>query len=516
MNVYVINKNGKPLMPCKPAKARKLLRDGKAKVVNRCPFTIKLQWDCEENVQEVTVGIDKGSRVTGFSCVANGRIVMSGEIHHRTDIKEKMDARRANRRARRTRKWYRPKRFKNRASSKRSGRLPPSIKANVFEVLRVVRKIPLPISLIVVEDVMVDIARLNNPSLHGTDYQESNRMDENLRIATLMRDGYQCTQCGKKNTRLDAHHIIWKEGGSKDTIENLITLCKGCHRKVHKGKLKLDVEGVSGFEDQIAQRTMQGKTYLYQQLSKQASLSKVFGYQTSAYRKALDLPKRHDVDAFCVASLGTGEVIREVRLASKRGSATALSTKRVREVSLGANTACATALSTDCFARLATLAKDENFYLVKFKPRQTRRQYHDLPQKGIGRVRYKVNLELEGFRKSDIVRVKGKWVKQINSIYTSGYLAFARVKGEPNAAKPKDCKLLQRGQTMVWEKAEYLFHVSGTGSWFPQIIPTLLKFGIELVYNLPSLDLWLMYRNSPQRVLAKLASRRSASTTSLP
>jgi len=48
--VYVKNKNGNPLMPCKPAKARKLLRDGKAKVVNRCPFTIKLQWDCEENM----------------------------------------------------------------------------------------------------------------------------------------------------------------------------------------------------------------------------------------------------------------------------------------------------------------------------------------------------------------------------------------------------------------------------------------------------------------------------------
>jgi len=144
MNVYVINKNGKPLMPCKPAKARKLLRDEKAKVVKRCPFTIQLLWDCEENVQEVTIGIDKGSSVTGFSCVGNGQILMSGEIHHRTDIKDKMDARRANRRNRRKRKWYRPKRFLNRASSKRSGRLPPSVKASAEEVIRVVRQVPLP------------------------------------------------------------------------------------------------------------------------------------------------------------------------------------------------------------------------------------------------------------------------------------------------------------------------------------------------------------------------------------
>ncbi|MBC8229235.1 HNH endonuclease, partial [bacterium] len=375
--VYVKNKNGKPLMPCKPAKARKLLRDKKAKVVNRCPFTIQLLWDCEENVQEVTVGIDKGSHITGFSCVANGEILISGEIHHRTDIKDKMDARRANRRNRRSRKWYRPKRFLNRASSKRSGRLPPSIKAQSEEVIRVVRKIPLPISHIVVEDIQVDIARLNNPHLHGADYQESNRLDENLRIATLMRDGYKCTQCGKKNMRLDAHHIIWKEHGGKDTIQNLITLCKSCHRKVHAGKLKLDVEGVSGFKDQIAQRTMQGKNYMYEILLHQAPLKKVFGYQTSAKRKSLGFKKSHSIDALCIATLETSEVISPNR---------------------------------------------DNFYRIKFRPRQTRRRYHDLPRKGVGRLLYQVNAELAGFRKGDIVSVKGKWVKQINSIYSNGYL----------------------------------------------------------------------------------------------
>lgn len=162
MNVYVINKNGNSLMPCKPAKARKLLRDKRAKVVNCCPFTIQLLWDCEENVQEVTVGIDKGSNVTGFSCIGNGKILMSGEIHHRTDIKDKMDARKANRRNRRNRKWYRKKRFLNRASSRRSGRLPPSIKANAEEIIRVVRQVSLPISHIIVEDVQVDVRRLSN------------------------------------------------------------------------------------------------------------------------------------------------------------------------------------------------------------------------------------------------------------------------------------------------------------------------------------------------------------------
>jgi len=86
---------------------------------------------------------------------------------------------------------------------------------------------------------------------------------------------------------------------------------------VHFGKLKLSLEGVSGFKDRIAQRTMQGKTCLYKALSKIADVKKVFGYQTSEYRKSLCLPKSHILDALCVATLRyaqgqaleTGEVI---------------------------------------------------------------------------------------------------------------------------------------------------------------------------------------------------------------
>jgi hypothetical protein len=60
--------------------------------------------------------------------------------------------------------------------------------------------------------------------------------------------------------------------------------------------------------------------------------------------------------------------------------------------------------------------------------------------------------ELAGFRKGDVVRVKGKYVKQVNSIYSDGRLAFKRVKGEPPSALPKDCQRLKRGRTILWEK----------------------------------------------------------------
>ena len=406
MLVFVINKNGNKLMPCKPAKARHLLEAGKARVVNREPFTIQLTWDCEENVQDVTLGIDKGSHYTGFSCVGNGKILMSGVINHRKDIKKKMDARRANRRSRRSRKWYRPPRFNNRASSKRSGRLPPSIKANAEEVIRVAQRIPLPISQIVVEDVLIDVARLNNSALRGKEYQQSNRLDENLRLATLMRDGFQCTQCGTTGVRLEAHHVIWRRRGGKDTITNLTTLCEKCHGKVHAGEIVI-CGGVSGFQDKIAQRTMQGKAHLYSCLGELAPVEKVFGYQTAEYRRLLGLPKEHDVDALCIATMLTGEIIPYHR---------------------------------------------DNFYVIKFRARQTRRRYHDLPKKGKGRVRYQVNDELDGFHKGDVVGVKGRWTKQIFSIYSSGRLAFPRVKGEPPSALPRDCQLLRKTPTILWNR----------------------------------------------------------------
>jgi hypothetical protein len=406
MHVYVRNQDGTPLMPCTPAKARKLLRAGKAKVIQRCPFTIQLSWQCEGHIQEVVLGIDKGSHVTGINGVGNGKVLLAAELHHRLDVKERMDARRRHRRSRRTRKWYRASRFLNRKASLRSGRLPPSIKTNVEEVVRMVRQTPLPISSIVIEDVQIDLARLNNPDLKGSQYQDPTRLDENLRLACLMRDRYTCQHCGKQKGRLEAHHIVFRQHGGKDTLTNLLCLCEHCHHELHEGKITLKVTGVSGHLDQIAQRTMQGKAYLYATLAHRVPLSTVFGYQTAAYRKYLGLPKTHMIDALCIATLLTGDAVP---------------------------------------------VQETNIYRIGFRPRQTRRQYHDLPRKGRGRVRYQVNDELEGFRKGDLVRVKGTYVKQDNSIYSNGYLAFRRVKGEPASARPKDCQLLERGRTIVWE-----------------------------------------------------------------
>src|SRR5438067_8636073 len=94
-----------------------------------------------------------------------------------------------------------------------------------------------------------------------------------------------------------------------DTLANLLCLCEQCHHKVHEGKLALKVSGVSGHLDQIAQRTMQGKRYLYTTLGRQVPLSTLFGYQTATLRKMRNLPKAHDADALCIATYETGEMV---------------------------------------------------------------------------------------------------------------------------------------------------------------------------------------------------------------
>ena len=61
--VYVLNQDGQPLMPTKNhAKVRVLVKDGKAKVVRRTPFTIQLTYNSTHYTQPVSLGVDAGSR----------------------------------------------------------------------------------------------------------------------------------------------------------------------------------------------------------------------------------------------------------------------------------------------------------------------------------------------------------------------------------------------------------------------------------------------------------------------
>jgi len=92
--VFVLDTNRKPLSPCHEAVARKLLKQGKAAIFKRYPFTIILNKEVNEDIkQEYRLKIDYGSKHTGLAILQNNNVIWLGQIDHRTDIKKKLDER---------------------------------------------------------------------------------------------------------------------------------------------------------------------------------------------------------------------------------------------------------------------------------------------------------------------------------------------------------------------------------------------------------------------------------------
>jgi 5-methylcytosine-specific restriction endonuclease McrA len=279
----------------------------------------------EIDMTPIHLGIDDGSKHVGIAlvqeCQTKNKPVFKGTIEQRQDVKHKMDIRRSYRKYKRYHKKYRKKRFKHRVSSKRKSRIAPSIKQKKQAVFRVVNSLKkwCRIDTIHLEDVSIDISSLSaGYKLYKWQYQKSNRLDENLRKATLMRDEFTCKNCDKKDCKLEAHHIRPKRLNGPDSIHNLITLCKKCHEKV-TGKEMVYAEKfyelINGkdinFKD--AMHVMQGKTYLREELSKVATLKLTTGGSTANKRIDWDIEKSHSNDALVVCDLEISQANCEMK-----------------------------------------------------------------------------------------------------------------------------------------------------------------------------------------------------------
>lgn len=300
--VYVINKNGQALMPCKPAKAKHLLRDNKAVVVDLCPFTIQLCWDCESNVQEVIVGLDTGAVMVGCSATSNNKCLYASETNLRTDINKKMLQRamyRRHRRARNTR--YREVRYNNR--TRPDGWLAPSIKSKVDSTVKVVKQLSkiLPISKVVVEIAKFDTQKLQNPHISGVEYQRGVTADyDNLRAYVFERDNYLCQICKKKKGILQTHHIKQRKDGGADSPNNLITLHKDCHEQFHKGLIQHKFSKTKSYKMETQVTII--KDFIIKELQKDFNVETTYGYITKRNRMRLNLPKSHCFDAVAICN----------------------------------------------------------------------------------------------------------------------------------------------------------------------------------------------------------------------
>ena len=316
---FVLDANDTPLSPTRETKAWYLVRKKRAVLVSKYPLVIRLTrviYPDSVCKDEMRLGIDDGAEHVGLAitqkCKTRNKVLFKAVLEHRNDVKKKLDVRRSYRRNRRSHKRHRPVRYDNRSASKRRGRIPPSILQKRQAIIRLIDRLSkwIHISEIHLEDVKIDIRALTDGyEPHGWQYQQSNRLDENLRKAAIIRDGYKCRMCGKTNCRLEVHHIIPRRLDGRDTIKNLITLCSQCHGAVtgnEEGFILLfqDMLSVTKIPDLAsAQHVMNGKTWLQKELAKRAFLTLTTGGDTANKRIDWNIPKTHANDAICITGL---------------------------------------------------------------------------------------------------------------------------------------------------------------------------------------------------------------------
>lgn len=309
--IFVLNKNKKPLSPCSNAVARKLLKQGKAVIHKRYPFTIRLKElkkTTEENnkEQEYRLKIDYGSRYTGLAILNNNNVLWLAQLWHKTDIKSKLDARRGHRRFRRNKLRYRKARFLNRGNKKKKW-IPPSLQSRVDNIqswVNRLRKI-CPLTHISYENVKFDSQLMKNPDISGVEYQQGTLMGYEIREYLLEKFNRKCIYCGKEHIPLEIEHIIPKSRGGSNRIDNLGIACYECNQK--KGNKTAEEFGYHNIQKQVKKSLKDSalvnstRWKIYGVLIKTGlKIECGTGALTKMNRINHKLPKDHHYDACCI------------------------------------------------------------------------------------------------------------------------------------------------------------------------------------------------------------------------
>ncbi|OPX89555.1 MAG: hypothetical protein A4E53_01478 [Pelotomaculum sp. PtaB.Bin104] len=302
--VYVLSKDGAPLMPTeRHGKVRRMLKDGRAKVVKARPFTIQLTYETTSYTQPITLGIDAGYQEVGLSAVTSEKELLSAECTLFKGQVERNKERLMYRRQRRNRLRYRAPRFDNRR--KPEGWLAPSIQHKLDSHLRLiawVKKI-LPITDVVIKVASFDIQAIKNPGIQGIEYQKGEQYGFwNLREYILHRDSHQCQnpECRNKSKTpvLQTHHIGFWKSDITDRPGNMITLCDKCHRPENHKKGKF----LWGWEPKV--KSFRAETFITTvrwRMVNTLGCRHTYGHITKPRRIELRLEKSYSNDAFVIA-----------------------------------------------------------------------------------------------------------------------------------------------------------------------------------------------------------------------
>lgn len=302
--IYVRSKEGKALMPSeRGGRIGYLLRHGKAHVVSRVPFVVQLDYESTIYTQEVSLGIDAGSKHIGVSASSEKKELLAAQVELRSDVVNLLSARRELRRTRRNRKVrYRKVRFDNR--KKKDGRLAPSVEQKVeshLKVIRLAHKL-LPVTKTTIEVAQFDAQKIKNPDINGKEYQQGEQMGFwNVREYVLARDGHKCIHCkGKsRDSILNVHHLESRKVGG-NSPSNLVTLCETCHKAYHRGEFDLKVKRGTTLRDAAVMNIMRWAVYERAKLEFE-NVHLTYAYITKHTRIENGIAKTHVADAFCIA-----------------------------------------------------------------------------------------------------------------------------------------------------------------------------------------------------------------------
>lgn len=309
--VFMLDKNKVPLMPCHPARARELLRKGKAAVYRRYPFTIILKEREGGDTQPVQLKIDPGANTTGIALVSTERVIWAADLAHKAWLTHaKLEARRKVRRNRRTRKLrYRQPRYLNRARPK--GWLAPSLKSRVDNVVVWVGRLSrlCPITHLSMEWVRFDTQQMQNPEISGVEYQQGELAGYEVREYLLEKWDRQCAYCKAKDVPLQVEHITSKSRGGTDRVSNLTIACGPCNQK--KGAMTAEEFGHPEVQKQARQplkdvaAVNSTRWALWRRLNEFGlPLETGTGGRTKYNRCKQGYPKAHWMDAACVGESG--------------------------------------------------------------------------------------------------------------------------------------------------------------------------------------------------------------------
>lgn len=342
--VYVINKDGKSLMPTnRCGHVRHLLKSKKAIVVSNNPFTIQLKYEVDNITQDIILGIDPGRTNIGVTAVkGNGETVFSAEIESRNKevtkgMKERKTHRNASRKGRRltrqrraikadtvfdskekerylphyrkpiTVKYIKNKEAKYCNRKRPKGWLTPTVKHCVLTHINLIKKLLkfLPITKVSIEVNTFDFQLLENPHIKAWQYTKG-KLFGYKDVNDFIKE-YQNNKCLLCSNEIEHyHHIIPRSKGGSNSADNIVGLCLHCHNRVHTNeKANTKVREIkAGLVKKYSGSSVLNAAmpYIINEIKNlNLDMWLTIGRRTKAFRDKYNIDKRHFLDAYCIA-----------------------------------------------------------------------------------------------------------------------------------------------------------------------------------------------------------------------